>query len=88
MGDKMIVIERYTIPTRYDLAPFGTIYRNGEDYFIQLSKDPESSYWITLGVFLEKVLGGSSMTDEFLQECLKLYENKVELREINSREVQ
>lgn len=71
----MLIIERYSNPTRYDLAPYGSIYKHDDKLFIQISKDPESSEWLPLGEFFEKIYT-SSLNDDFLKECLNTYESK------------
>lgn len=71
----MLILERYVNPSKHVLEPYGTVCRNGNEYFIQVSKDKESANWITLGELLW-VHFGSSLSDDLIQQCLKSYENK------------
>jgi len=74
----MEITEKYTKPNRYDLGRYGEVCRNGNEYFIQVSKDPESACWLTLGEFYQRINPGSNLTNDFIQECLTLYEKKNE----------
>ena len=47
------ITERFSKPTRYDLAPYGAMCKYEKEYFIQVSKDPETSNWLTMGEFLK-----------------------------------
>lgn len=72
----MEIIQRYTNPTKYDVAPYGTICKNNDSLFIQVSKNTESSNWLPLGEFLLKVFQKSILTNDFIKECLELYEKE------------
>jgi hypothetical protein len=73
----MKVIERYTNPSKHVLESFGTVVKNGDSYFIQVSKDPECSEWLTLGELLEVIHPGSDLSDKLIEEYLEIYENKI-----------
>ena len=73
-------ILRYTIPTRYDKAPYGAICKvvtDGDkfDLYIQIASDKvEESHWLKIGDFLEAAFKREILEDpEFIQSCLKLY---------------
>jgi hypothetical protein len=70
---------RYTIPSRYDVAPYGAIVTvmgdHEETMFIQLGQE-EHSHWIRLGDFLEKAFKSEINDTEFIKGCLSLYEIK------------
>lgn len=72
----MNITEKYSNPTRYDLGKYGEIARHGELYFIQVSKDPETANWLTIGEFLSKTLGQEDLNEVFIKECLEIYEKK------------
>lgn len=74
---------RYTIPTRLDSAPTGTIARvskeeNIEELFIQVGVF-EAPQWIRIGTFLESVFK-NRYTDkefkEFIEHCLQIFNNQ------------
>ena len=73
----MDITEKYTNPTRYDLGRYGEVAKHGDDYFIQVSKNPETAHWLAMGDFLNAVLAGSDLNDDFIAECLELYEKKL-----------
>jgi len=72
----MLITEKYSNPTRYDLGKYGEIARHGSDYFIQVSKDPDTACWLTIGEFLSKTLGQEDLNETFIKECLDIYEKK------------
>jgi hypothetical protein len=78
---KCEVILRYTIPTRYDKAPYGVICKvMGEsetnyDLYIQVSPDDvEYSEWVKMGDFLEWAFKKELFDKDFIEGCLHLYE--------------
>jgi hypothetical protein len=76
------IILRYTTPTRYDKASYGAvckILREGEkhEYYIQVSHDNiENSEWMRVGDFLEIAFRKAINDRIFIDDCLKLYEEK------------
>jgi len=72
----MIILQRYTDPTRYDMAEYGQLCKHGDKYFIQVSKNPDLAHWLTLGAFLEVCYESSILSDDFISECLSRYESK------------
>lgn len=68
--------ETFSNPSKYTLAPFGTIHKHGKLLFIQVSRDSESATWLNLGDFFVEVLPGSIADDDFMQKCLNIYEEK------------
>jgi isopentenyldiphosphate isomerase len=79
--EKEIII-RYTAPTRYDKAPYGTICKviiEGEKHklYIQVSPDDvENSEWVRWGDFLEVVFKRDIFEKAFVKDCLDLYPAK------------
>lgn len=74
------VILRYTVPTRYDKAPYGAICKvvsDGDkfDLYIQLaSDDVEENHWLKMGDFLEVAFKKEILNDkDFIKSCLELY---------------
>jgi hypothetical protein len=72
----MNIIERYSNPTRYDIAAYGQLCIHGDKYFIQVSKNPDIANWLELGVFLELCYRKSILNDDFLAQCLSMYEGE------------
>lgn len=73
----MEIIQRYSNPTKYDLAKYGTLCINNDTIYIQVSKDPEASKWITLGEMLAIAYQGSIESKDFIENCLMLYESNI-----------
>ena len=71
----MNITDRYSKPTRYDKADYGSICKYEKDYFIQVSKDPEISNWLTMGDFLLKAFQDSILNKDFISECLSNYKD-------------
>lgn len=74
---------RYSIPGRYELAPFGTIYRvqisdddTRRELFIQLSTDASTSNWQRVGYLMEEAFCELLEDQDFINECLRLYTAK------------
>lgn len=72
------VLVRYSSPTKYDLAPYGTICQVLGDNAVQEALHiqvghGETSTWITMGEFLEKVFKDKLLDASFIQECLQSY---------------
>lgn len=72
----MELIERYSNPTKYDLAKYGQICKHGDKYFIQVSKNPDIANWLTLGDFCQICFQKSILSDDFLNKCLSMYEDR------------
>jgi hypothetical protein len=72
---------RYSPPTRYDIAPFGTICKviddgNTPKYFIQFNKEPDTARWESMSYLLENVFNDYITNTEFIDACLKAYNDK------------
>jgi hypothetical protein len=71
---------RYTAPTKYDLAPYGTVctvkgdqYKSEPDQvFIQVGEG-ETSTWVSYGEFLEVVFKNKSSDNVFINDNLSKY---------------
>ena len=68
------IIERYNNPTKHVEAPYATIHRNGDDYFIQVSKDSANPNWLEMGKFLLACFQNSIKSEDFIKNCLTTYE--------------
>lgn len=71
---------RYTHPTVFETAPYGTIWKEmGDDdnycLFIQLGKGSLVN-WVRMGTFLEKAFKKEVLDKTFIKDCLDLYEDK------------
>ncbi len=65
-------------PTRYDNAPYRTIYKvKGEcdvvHEYIQLNDDETNPQWVSVGDFLYRAFSNKLSNQEFLDECIKNY---------------
>ena len=72
------VIEKFTPPTRYDHASFGTLYKNMQDeslseYYIQLSKDANDPNWERLGLFIVKLFEEFVTHPDFVSSLIAIY---------------
>ena len=69
---------RYSIPSTYENAPYGTITKCILDQaiiiYIQVSKD--KTEWIPLSEFLEIVFLPQIEDTSFINTCLKLYDQQ------------
>jgi hypothetical protein len=72
------IIVRYSVPTKMDNAPYGTIYSvtdegNDTKLYIQLSQDESSPIWQDLSFFFEMMFLCMLDDDNFMSKCLELY---------------
>ena len=70
-------IVRHTIPSKYDLAPFGTLCQanigdDGYQLYIQLSELPEEAKWEPIGFLLEKAFEEVLQDEMFITELFHL----------------
>lgn len=78
-SDSSIYTLRYSIPGRYDIAPFGTIYRvqageeNITEMYVQIGEDPNGPNWQRMGVLMELAFKDLLEDPKFIEECLRLY---------------
>jgi len=84
------ILIRYTNPTKYDVAPLGTIWKvavddNNNYCYIQLGTDKENnqivSEWKLMGEFLEKAFlpffsDQKTYSRKFIEHALDLYFNQ------------
>jgi hypothetical protein len=70
------MIERHATPTKYERAPFMTIYRVKSDQesqlWIQINQDEQKPSWQRLGSLMEKAFSQFVSDDKFLEMCLRL----------------
>jgi hypothetical protein len=69
---------RYSMPSKYDVAPYGTIVKVvGDDdsyqLVVQLSKDSLLSEWMPIGKLLEGAFKDKLSDEKFIEQCLKDY---------------
>lgn len=69
-------LERFSVPTKYDAAPYGTLCSVKQDddtivYYIQISNDPECIVWERVGYFLEGIFLELIKDPSFREQCLK-----------------
>ena len=77
MGREIVI--RYTIPTKFDMAPYGTICKvlldnDKVEHFIQLGQSDVQ--WKRLGTFFEEAFDGFLHDRGFVDECLALFSKK------------
>ena len=78
METKQIVV-RYSVPTRYDTAPFGTLYQvHGDDHqdkvlYIQVSHDVDQPEWMRMSDFLEHVFRNEIYDYRFVSALLDMF---------------
>lgn len=71
---------RYTLPTKLDASPYGTVCivkgDGGKDKtYIQLSKEDHAD-WVYLGDILMEVFREKCETQAFIDECIEKYSKK------------
>ena len=77
------VIETFANPSRYTQAPFGTIHKHEDKYFIQVSPDNTIPNWITLETFFLEINLESIKDKDFMSNQLSIYLNKKGLTKTN-----
>ena len=68
---------KYTVPTKFETAPYGQIWVKANDsdqvdIFIQSSKN-DCPHWITMGQLLERAFSEKLSDPNFIHECLEIY---------------
>jgi hypothetical protein len=80
-SDKLNPLERYSKPTKFDLASYGTLWKDiSEDkssWYVQMSNE-ETPRWEPLGYVLETAFNTHILDQKFLDECLRLYKHHAE----------
>lgn len=77
-----MIIEKYTTPTSFDSAEYGTRWRVlGHDeqdcqIYIQVSKEINNPKWCKIGSFLEKSFEDYMLHEKFIESCLLLFNKK------------
>jgi hypothetical protein len=79
----MNILERFVNPSKHVLEPYGTVCKNGDQYFIQVCKEEGVANWITLGEMLEIIHQDSVLREDFIKDSLELYEKKIVQRGAN-----
>lgn len=77
----MSIVDKYAAPNRLVSAPLATICRvfldSGDSrLYIQLSPDENMPLWTPLGQFFEDTFEHFVDQEEFIQDCLKIYNYK------------
>lgn len=78
----MDLITKYCAPTKFDIEPYGAVWRQAvEDnilaYYIQVSKDPEAPEWLTMALLLNEIYKNQYEDIGFIEKCLDLYSENV-----------
>lgn len=66
---------RYTPPTRYDKAPYGSLCKVMKDndestLYIQINEEEDQAEWMQISDFLEKVFSNHILNNGFINACL------------------
>ena len=77
------IVETFANPSRYTQAPFGTIHKHEDKYFIQVSPDNTTPNWITLENFFLEVNLESIKNNDFMSNQLSIYLKKKGLTKTN-----
>jgi hypothetical protein len=72
------ILIKYSVPSKFCLEPYGTIWKqmhDGEAYtlFIQAGINAEEPDWQKMSDFLEKVFEDKFDDANFIADCLKKY---------------
>jgi hypothetical protein len=71
------IIERFTNPSKHVQEPYGSIWKNGDSYFLQTSLDPENSNWVAMGKVLVTIYQDRFSSKVFIDDILSVYEDKI-----------
>ena len=68
---------RYSVPTRYDLAPRCTICKvmgDGPSYklYVQIGEVSDAATWISMGDLLEQTLKDLILDQDFVNDCVTM----------------
>jgi hypothetical protein len=76
-GTGVSFVIKYTVPTRYDAAPQGTIWKvtgeQGDELYMQASDDPSAANWQKIETILGKVFEDYLQDQQFMSTCLNLF---------------
>lgn len=80
MKEQIEIKERHCPPTKFDIEPFGTVYKvNNEalsyDYFIQLGTESEIT-WKPINYLLTELFSDLYENKNFIGELLYLYQDR------------
>jgi len=80
MREHIQIKERHCAPTKFDIEPFGTIYKVTNealnfDYYIQLSREGNTIDWRPMAFLLTELFGDLYENIEFIEELLFLYQD-------------
>ena len=68
---------KYSSPTKWDKAPYATIWRIEEKHadviFIQMSEDGENPQWVPMAEIMVKAFDRFYHDTNFINECIELY---------------
>lgn len=79
MEEPKNIIERHTTPTRFDIAPTGSLCRvmnEPNTYYIQVSDSDDQTQWEPISTVLSEILAGMFDDEKFIEEVMKLYFDK------------
>lgn len=75
----MAIINKFSVPTKFDYYPFGTIWYSMRDnpqnstYYVQLSKNKEEMDWQPMENLLVGAFKESFNDEKFISTCLGLF---------------
>lgn len=78
MAKHIKIKERHCPPQKYDIEPYGTVYKVTNealsfDYYIQLSQEENAIDWKPLSCLLTELFSNLYDNVEFIEELLFLY---------------
>jgi len=81
MRQHIKIKERHCPPQKYDIEPFGTIYKVNNDalsydYYIQLSQEDNDIDWKPISYLLTELFSNLYENVEFIEELLFLYHDE------------
>jgi hypothetical protein len=73
---------KHTSPTKWDKAPYTTIWRiedpSSPMIFIQMSDDIENPNWVPMADIMVKAFDRFYSDESFIEDCIKLYKSEIE----------
>jgi len=77
MKDFKSHLVKYSTPTKWDKAPYATIWRVKNDdsdlIFIQMSEDSDNPNWVPIADIMIKSFERFYHDSNFINECIELY---------------
>ena len=72
---------KYSAPTKFDKAPYLTLWASmkdmgASDLYVQISEDEELPTWIQMGPLLEKAFDEFFENEKFMKSAIELYRSR------------